>query len=87
MASSGDPSSFTFTMDAFPDYTRYDADEKVLARIQVIGATDEGIVDIHRTETWSLDGGNELFGGTDRKNIQENTATAATTETTFTSGG
>jgi len=33
MASSGDPSSFTFTMDAFPDYTRYDRTEKVLARI------------------------------------------------------
>ncbi len=24
MASSGDPSTFTFTMDAFPDYTRFD---------------------------------------------------------------
>ena len=36
MAGSGDPSSFTFTMDAFPDYTRFD-DEKVLASIQIIG--------------------------------------------------
>ena len=70
MASSGDPSSFTFTMDAFPDYTRYDATEKVLARIQVIGATDEGVVDIHRTETWSKDQNNIVFDGTDSKTHQ-----------------
>lgn len=37
MAGSGDPSTFTFTMDAFPDYTRFDKSEKVLASIQVIG--------------------------------------------------
>ncbi len=36
MASSGDPSTFTFTMDAFPDYTRFDKSKKVLAAIQVI---------------------------------------------------
>jgi hypothetical protein len=38
MASSGDPSTFTFTMDAFPDYTRFDRSKKVLAAIQVIGS-------------------------------------------------
>ena len=37
MASSGDPSTFTFTIDAFPDYTRFDKTKKVLAAIQVIG--------------------------------------------------
>lgn len=67
MASSGDPSSFTFTMDAFPDYTRYDSTEKVLARIQVIDATEEGIADIYRTETWSKDGNNTVFGGVKEK--------------------
>ena len=36
MASSGDPSTFTFTMDAFPDYTRWDPTKKVFAAIQVI---------------------------------------------------
>ena len=36
MASSGDPSTFTFTMDAFPDYTRFDHSKKVLAAIQII---------------------------------------------------
>jgi len=39
MASSGDPSTFTFTMDAFPDYTRFDPTKKVLAAIQIISET------------------------------------------------
>ena len=38
MASSGDPSTFTFTLDAFPDYTRFDHTKKVLATIQMIDA-------------------------------------------------
>ena len=42
MASSGDPSTFTFTLDAFPGYTRFDPTKKVLAVIQVIeDATSE----------------------------------------------
>ena len=40
LASSGDPSTFTFTMDAFPDYTRFDKTKKVLMAIQII-ADDE----------------------------------------------
>lgn len=36
MASSGDPSTFTFTLDAFPDYTKFNQEKKVLAVIQVI---------------------------------------------------
>ena len=50
MASSGDPSTFTFTMDAFPDYTRFDRSKKVLAAIQVIRGdlTDN---DTHRMKT------------------------------------
>lgn len=35
MASSGDPSSFTFTIDAFPGYTRFDPSKKVLAAIDI----------------------------------------------------
>jgi hypothetical protein len=50
MASSGDPSTFTFTMDAFPDYTRFDRSKKVLAAIQVIrGDVTEN--DTHRMKT------------------------------------
>ena len=36
MGSSGDPSTFTFTMDAFPDYLRFDKSKKVIAAIQLI---------------------------------------------------
>ena len=36
MASSGDPSTFTFTIDAFPDYTRWNKNKKVFAAIQII---------------------------------------------------
>ena len=41
MASSGDPSAFTFTMDAFPDYTRFDKTKKVLAAIQIVATTGD----------------------------------------------
>lgn len=43
MASSGDPSTFTFTMDAMPGYTWFEKDKKVLCAIQVIdeSASDE----------------------------------------------
>ena len=41
MASSGDPSTFTFTMDAFPGYTMFDRTKKVMCVMQIIG-TDEG---------------------------------------------
>lgn len=49
MASSGDPSTFTFTMDAFPDYTRFDKSKKVLAAIQIIKS--EGDADEYRPAT------------------------------------
>lgn len=38
MASSGDPSSFQFTIDAFPGYTRFDQSKKVLAAIDIMDA-------------------------------------------------
>ena len=36
MASSGDPSTFTFTMDAMPGYTYFNKTKKVLCAIQVV---------------------------------------------------
>jgi len=35
MASSGDPSTFSFVLDAFPGYTRFDSSKKVLAALQI----------------------------------------------------
>ena len=49
MASTGDPSTFSFTLDAFPDYTRFDHTKKVLATIQTINA--EAASDDHREKT------------------------------------
>ena len=39
MAPTGDPSTFTFTMDAFPDYTKFDKTKKVIAAIQIVEDT------------------------------------------------
>lgn len=36
LAATGDPSTFTFTMDAFPDYTKYNKSKKVLCAIRVV---------------------------------------------------
>ena len=52
MASSGDPSTFTFTIDAFPDYTRFDKTKKVLAAIQIVTEA-EGATEIKRDRTFS----------------------------------
>ncbi len=54
MASSGDPSTFTFTIDAFPDYTRFDKTKKVLAAIQIVTEA-EGAIDLTRVRTKSVD--------------------------------
>ena len=52
MASSGDPSTFTFTMDAFPDYTRFDKTKKVLAAIQIV-SSGESDKELDRPKTKS----------------------------------
>ena len=62
MAATGDPSTFTFTIDAFPAYTKFDMVEgdelkRVLAAIQVIGDVDAASGDPHyEVITSSLDG-------------------------------
>lgn len=40
MAATGDPSTFTFTMDALPGYTRFDRSKKVLCAMYIV---DEGV--------------------------------------------
>lgn len=41
-AGSGDPSTFDFTMDAFPDYTYFDKKKKVMAVLQVVDSLSLG---------------------------------------------
>ena len=61
MSSSGDPSTFTFTLDAFPGYTRFDNTKKVLCAIQVI----EDVMDasLVRTQTYHDVADNASFIG------------------------
>ena len=59
MASSGDPSTFSFVMDAFPDYTRFDRSKKVLAAIQII--KDASSQDLYRKATVHSDDHDVLF--------------------------
>lgn len=42
MAANGDPSTFTFTMDAFPAYTRFDRTKKRMVVIQILGEDEVG---------------------------------------------
>ena len=51
MAATGDPSTFTFTVDAMPDYTRFDKSKKVLAAIQII--QDGAVSDAARERTYT----------------------------------
>lgn len=46
MASTGDPSTFSFTMDALPGYTLFDKTKKVLCVIQVIDENNANAADI-----------------------------------------
>lgn len=41
MANSGDPSTFTFTIDCFPAFTKFNKTKKVMALLQVIDHTSE----------------------------------------------
>lgn len=50
MASSGDPSTFSFVVDALPDYTKFDKTKKVLAAIQIVGG-GEDTEEVVRTKT------------------------------------
>lgn len=50
LAATGDPSTFTFTMDAFPDYTRFDKTKKVLAAIQIVDVA--GSAELERIGTY-----------------------------------
>lgn len=44
MASTGDPSTFTFTMDALPGYTYFNKKNKVLCVMQVVNSVAEDVV-------------------------------------------
>lgn len=47
MASSGDPSTFDFVMDAFPAYTMFDRSKKVIVDMQIVTGTDKSDIKFH----------------------------------------
>lgn len=51
MASTGDPSTFDFVLDAFPDYTKFDQTKKVLAVVQVVEDVAEGEAEPQRAHS------------------------------------
>ncbi len=55
MASTGDPSTFSFVMDAFPGYTMFDPTRKVLCVIQVVEDA-EGTADTGHSVMWHENG-------------------------------
>ena len=63
MASSGDPSTFTFTMDAFPDYTRFDRSKKVLAAIQIIETESNNDLGVRLSTPWDYVSANDITIG------------------------
>ena len=67
LAGTGDPSTFDFTMDAFPGYTYFDKSKQVLCVIQVVedslGATAAGHTVMEANST--LEHKNELIGDSD----------------------
>ena len=61
MASTGDPSTFTFTMDAMPAYTMFEKTKKVLCAIQVVDDTlsvtdQKAVTTLENGETPSFEG-------------------------------
>jgi hypothetical protein len=68
MASTGDPSTFTFTMDAMPGYTYFDKTKKVLCVIQVIedaeGSTYNWKSVMDHSDTKIDENGKEVYDAT-----------------------
>lgn len=66
MASTGDPSTFTFTMDAMPGYTYFDQTKKVLCVIQVVedsnSSTAEAVSVMGHVEGEKLDDEDSVKG-------------------------
>lgn len=76
MAATGDPSTFTFTMDAFPGYTTFDKTKKVLCVLQIVEDATAGtdvtksvmphltgfVIDENKNDSIAGDGNDEAGG-------------------------
>ena len=61
MAATGDPSTFTFTMDAMPGYTRFDKKKKVLCAMQIVDEDAAADQKVYGDSTKTLADANELY--------------------------
>ena len=83
MAATGDPSTFTFTMDAFPGYTYFDNTKKVLCVIQIVDDKDAEEKDIKTVMPHTAEIGIEANradskeGEADDKEVSEITGSAS----------
>ena len=82
MSSTGDPSTFDFVLDAFPDYTKFDQTKKVLAVVQVVEDTNAGAegaepqrAHIDSAHAVTITGGTEEFDHRSGYDIAAATAT------------
>lgn len=79
MASTGDPSTFTFTMDAFPGYTMFDNTKKVMCVMQVIDQAAEDTAIGNPVMMHDLDGKGETvdkyFGDFEADSITDHVPT------------
>ncbi len=86
MANSGDPSTFTFTIDAFPAYTKFDKTKKVMAALQILDPSaalhpyDDTSIQGHGIGRGHLDT-DDYYGYIYNDNSVFGTATAASTAT------
>jgi hypothetical protein len=74
MSSTGDPSTFTFTMDALPGYTMFESTKKVLLAMQIIDETNKEVASKAVTE---------LTGAVDADIIKNDSLSDETSEEYF----
>ena len=74
MSSTGDPSTFTFTMDALPGYTMFESTKKVLLAMQIIDEVDKEVASKAVTE---------LTGAVDADIIKNDSLSDETSEEYF----
>lgn len=76
MASTGDPSTFDFVMDAFPGYTMFDRSKKVLCAIQIYGK--DGSVSATSDEAFHSSSANHVADEANAGKIDSATGTIKT---------
>lgn len=86
MAPTGDPSTFTFTMDAFPGYTYFNRTKKVLCVIQIVDETKAPKPDMQSVMTHSDTEGQISPDKEDKDSLSSRTTPIFGTDIIFVNG-